>query len=101
MGMVIRDHRKGWLAYVEEETKLFVYNGTEWQVTGSVPDSLSLSMLGVQATADASNRFAISSEASLFNNAGAGHQVKINKQAATNTASLLFQSAGPDMLKWA
>jgi hypothetical protein len=83
---------KGWLAYVEEEAKLFVYNGTEWQVTGSVPDSLSLSMLGVQATADAINRFAISSEASLFNNAGAGHQLKINKQAATNTASLLFQS---------
>lgn len=83
---------KGWLAYVEDEGRLLVFNGTEWEVTGSVPDKLSLSMLGVQATADAINRFAISSEASLFNNAGAGHQIKVNKQAATNTASLLFQS---------
>jgi hypothetical protein len=83
---------KGWLAYVEDEGRLLVFNGTEWEVTGSVPDNLSLSMLGVQATADAINRFAIASEASLFNNAGAGHQIKVNKQDATNTASLLFQS---------
>lgn len=83
---------KGWLAYVEDEGRLLVFNGSAWEVTGSVPDNLSLSMLGVQATADAINRFAISSEASLFNNAGAGHQIKVNKQAATNTASLLFQS---------
>ncbi|MBC8717878.1 DUF2793 domain-containing protein [Ochrobactrum sp. Marseille-Q0166] len=83
---------KGWLAYVEDEAKLFVFNGVEWQMTGSVPDSLSLAMLGIQTAADAINRFAISSEASLFNNAGAGHQLKINKQDAGYTASLLFQS---------
>lgn len=83
---------KGWLAYVEDESTLLVYNGTVWEVTGAVPDSLSLTMLGVHTTADAINRFAISSEASLFNNAGAGHQIKVNKQAATHTASLLFQS---------
>lgn len=83
---------KGWLAYVEDEARLFVFNGVEWQMTGSVPDSLSLAMLGIQTAADAINRFAISSEASLFNNAGAGHQLKINKQDAGYTASLLFQS---------
>ncbi|MBA8841896.1 hypothetical protein FHW03_005249 [Ochrobactrum sp. RH2CCR150] len=41
---------------------------------------------------DTVNRFAVSSTASLFNNAGAGHQIKLNKQAATDTASLVFQT---------
>ncbi|MDT6940343.1 DUF2793 domain-containing protein [Brucella pseudogrignonensis] len=84
---------KGWLAYVEDESSLLVFNGASWEnATGSVPDNLSLSMLGIHATADTINRFTISSEASLFNNAGAGHQVKVNKNASANTASLLFQS---------
>lgn len=83
---------KGWLAYIEDEDNLAVYDGVEWKGVSSVPTSLTLSLLGVQATADAVNRFAISSEASLFNNAGAGHQIKVNKQSAGDTASLLFQS---------
>ncbi len=82
----------GWLAYVADEALLLVFDGSLWKNSSSVPDELSLSMLGVQATPDAVNRFALSSDASLFNNAGAGHQVKVNKQAASGTASLLFQT---------
>ncbi len=83
----------GWQAYIEAEAKLLVFDGASWNPTsGSVPDTLSVSMLGIQATADTVNRFAVSSAASLFNNAGAGHQIKLNKQAATDTASLLFQT---------
>lgn len=82
----------GWIAYIEDESALMAYDGVSWQPTSSVPDTLTLSMLGVQATADAINRFAISSQASLFNNAGAGHQVRINKNAPVNTASVMFQS---------
>ena len=44
------------------------------------------------ATADSTNRLSINAPASLFNNAGAGHQVKVNKAAATDTASFLFQT---------
>jgi hypothetical protein len=44
------------------------------------------------ATADATNRLSINAPASLFNNAGAGHQVKVNKAAATDTGSFLFQT---------
>ena len=47
--------------------------------------------LGVNATADTTNRLALSSPASLFNHEGNGHQVKINKNSATDTASFLFQ----------
>ncbi len=44
------------------------------------------------ATADATNRLSIIAPASLFNNAGAGHQIKVNKAAATDTGSFLFQT---------
>jgi hypothetical protein len=44
------------------------------------------------ATADATNRLSINAPASLFNHAGAGHQIKVNKAAATDTGSLLFQT---------
>ncbi len=82
----------GWQAYVEDEALLLVFDGMLWKGVSSVPENLSLSMLGVHATADAVNRPAISSDASLFNHAGAGHQVKVNKQAVTDTASLLYQT---------
>jgi hypothetical protein len=44
------------------------------------------------ASADATNRLSINAPASLFNHAGAGHQVKVNKAAATDTGSFLFQT---------
>ena len=44
------------------------------------------------ATGDATNRLAVNAAATLLNNAGAGHQLKINKAAATDTASLMFQT---------
>jgi hypothetical protein len=50
-------------------------------------------LFGINATADATTKFAVAAEASLFNHAGAGHQHKINKAAAGDTASLLFQTA--------
>lgn len=82
----------GWQAYVEDEAQLLVFDGAVWNGVSSIPESLTLSMLGVQATADAVNRLAISSDSSLFNNAGAGHQIKVNKQALADTASLLYQT---------
>lgn len=82
----------GWQAYVENQAHLLVFYGTLWKGASSVPESLSLSMLGVHATADEVNRFVVSSDASLFNNAGAGHQVKLNKQTVTDTLSLLYQT---------
>jgi hypothetical protein len=57
------------------------------------PTSLqNLSLLGVNATADATNKLAVASSAVLFNNAGNGVQVKVNKAAAADTASFLFQT---------
>jgi hypothetical protein len=48
--------------------------------------------LGVNATADTTNRLAVKSAASLLDNVGNGHQQKINKAAAGDTASTLYQT---------
>ena len=49
-------------------------------------------LVGVNATADSTNRLSVSAPATLLNNAGNGHQLKINKNASADTASLLYQS---------
>jgi hypothetical protein len=49
--------------------------------------------VGVNAVADAVNRLSVASAAILFNHEGAGTQLKVNKAAAGNTASHLFQTS--------
>lgn len=80
----------GWQAWVEAEAMMAVFDGMVW---GGLADGpLSVTQLGVSATADATNRLAVSSPATLLNHAGAGHQVKLNKALAGDTASLLWQT---------
>ena len=62
------------------------------QVFGAALAGGSFDRIGVNASADATNRLALSSSASLFNHAGNGHQIKVNKVAAGDTNSLLFQT---------
>ncbi len=52
-----------------------------------------ISMLGVNATADETNKLSVKSEAILFDNIGSGAQVKVNKAASTDVATHLFQTA--------
>jgi Protein of unknown function (DUF2793) len=81
--------RTGWMVWVIAETALVLYSGSAWG--GAISSLQNLSMLGVNATADATNKLAVKSSATLFDNVGNGHQVKINKAAAGDTASLLYQ----------
>ena len=48
--------------------------------------------MGINATADTTNRLSLNSPASLFNHEGSDHHLKINKNAEANTASVLFQN---------
>ncbi len=80
--------KTGWLAWVADEATTVTYTGTAWQIFGVSP---SVPQLGINTTADATNRLAVKSPAILFDNTGNGAQVKINKAAATDTASLLYQ----------
>ncbi len=82
--------RTGWRAHVQAEAAIATYDGTAWVTVADGP--LRVPQLGVAAAPDATNRLSVSSPAVLLNHAGAGHQVKVNKAAATDTASLLFQT---------
>ena len=82
--------REGWRAWFLASKSLKVFSTGDWRDLSSGTDGFD--RLGVNATADATNRLTVSSEASLFNHSGSGHQFKINKAAAVDTASLLFQA---------
>lgn len=77
----------GWRVWVQDAARLRVFDGSAW-----IDIFERVETLGISADADATNRLAVSSPATLLNNAGAGHQLKINKNAAGDTASLLFQT---------
>ncbi len=88
---------EGWLAWVTDEDVLCVSDGSTWLVASSGGDSGSGSvnptpLVGVNATADTTNRLSVTSPASLFNHEGNGHQQKINKAAVGDTASQLYQT---------
>jgi hypothetical protein len=83
--------REGFIAWVEDEDVAVAWSGSNWVPLGG--GSLNPTpLVGVNATADTTNRLAVSSPATLFNHAGAGHQFKINKNTAGDTASVLFQT---------
>lgn len=80
---------EGWLAWSTLEQRLYVHDGAHWQpfaLQGPVPS------LGINATADETNRLSVSAPASIFSHDGADHRMKINKAAGGDTASLIFQS---------
>lgn len=79
----------GWRAALG--TDLRVWSGTAW-VKPDLPDLTNLPGVGVNTGWDATNKLAVASDATLLTHAGAGHQVKVNKAAAAQTATLLFQT---------
>lgn len=85
----------GWQAYVTTSGDIRLYDGTNWVATGG-GGAISFDNLpgvGINATSDSTNRLSVSADATLLNNAGSGHQLKINKAGPSDTASLLYQSA--------
>lgn len=82
----------GWRCYVQDLAELHIFDGVLWQAIGGGGNSDTLATLGINTSADSFNRLSVKSPATLFDNEGAGHQLKINKSAATDTASVLFQS---------
>ena len=89
-GWVFLDPRPGWRLRLLDEEDDLLFTPAGWRSSGQLP--LRAERLGINTSADATNRLAVSSAAALFSHAGAGHQIKVNKAAAADTASLLFQS---------
>jgi hypothetical protein len=80
--------KEGWLCYVADEDVLIVFGGSTW----AGPSAQNVALLGVNTTADATNKLAVASAAVLQTNVGNGTQYKLNKNAAGDTASFLFQT---------
>jgi len=83
----------GLMAYVVDEAKPIVFDGTAWDDFVSLLSLENIPMLGVNTTADATNRLTVKSSALLFDNTGNGVQAKLNKNASGDTASLLYQTS--------
>ncbi|WP_133486811.1 DUF2793 domain-containing protein [Aliiroseovarius marinus] len=80
---------EGWRADVLATAETVRFNGSAWgEVT---PDTNNLDLVGVNTSADTTNRLAVSADATLLTHAGSSHQLKVNKASAADTGSLLFQ----------
>ncbi len=93
---IFRAPREGWIAWVADESSTFVFRQGTWAslfdlTIQSIASLQNLDTLGVNATAETTNRLTVASPASLLTHEGAGHRLAINKASAADTASLLFQ----------
>lgn len=92
------DPRAGWLAWIEAEEALAVFDGAAW--TSPLPPPVSLNpapLVGVNAVADATNRLAVKSDAVLLSHddatPGTGDmRLTLNKAGASNTVAQVYQS---------
>ncbi|KNX42009.1 hypothetical protein ROTO_14770 [Roseovarius tolerans] len=81
----------GWIALDKSTGRLLRQAGGAWAPLAP-PELVNLAGVGINAGFDAVNRLAVAAPATLLNHEGAGHQLKINKAAEGDTASLLFQT---------
>ena len=80
----------GWRAWGRQEGEFRVWSGSAWRLPPAPLDDLD--HLGINTTADATNRLAVAAPASLFTHAGSDHRMVLDKAAAGDTATLLFQN---------
>ena len=81
--------KRGWRAWFIADSSLKIHDGSGF----AAYDALGAhAFFGINTSADTTNRLAVSASATLLSHDGDDHRLKINKNAAGNTASLLFQS---------
>ncbi len=84
---------KGWIVYLADESIFAFWNGSAWSDLAPAIGALqNLSLLGINTTADVTNKLSVATDAILFNHNGNGVQHKLNKNTTNDTASLLFQT---------
>jgi len=84
--------RIGWRGWDQTGQMLRAWNGSVWVDLSGTPQLNNLAGIGIGTTSDTTNRLAVVAPATLLSHEGAGHQLKINKATAGDTASLLYQS---------
>lgn len=88
-GWLFRPTRDGWLLFVEDEGLFVQRQAGVWMELGSSP-----SFLGINSSADETQRLAVSSPAVRFGHEGSDHRLLIDKASSLDTASQIFQSGG-------
>ncbi|KIN76142.1 DUF2793 domain-containing protein [Sulfitobacter mediterraneus] len=89
---VFFDPRTGWRADLATTGTQLRFDGALWVDAIPALDFQNLPMVGVGTTANATNRLSVAADATLLTHDGGGHQLKLNKDTAADTASLLFQT---------
>ena len=85
---------QGWAATRRGTAEMRIFDGSGWTgISGAVASTEDLTGVGVNAVSDLTNRLSVSAPATLLSHEGFGHQLKINKAAVADTASVLFQTA--------
>ena len=80
----------GWLSFVTDASELAVHRAGAW--TSFVTNGgTGLAKLGINATADLTDRLSVAAEATLLSHDGASHRLKLNKATAGDTASVVYQ----------
>ncbi|MDA9899517.1 hypothetical protein N9D97_02420 [Planktomarina temperata] len=80
------------MAWDQNGLALLVFSQGQW-TEATAADVERLDKLGLNKTADLTNRLAVSSDATLLtHDTTGGHQLKINKDQPGDTGSLLFQT---------
>ncbi len=92
LGWIFITPKAGWTAWFVTDGYLRVWNQTAWTIFSALKGH-EISRLGINAIADTTTRLSLASASSLLSHEGAGHQLKINKAASAQTASVLFQNA--------
>jgi hypothetical protein len=83
---------EGWLCWCEAEQALLCFTTGDWTpVSPGAGGMQNVPFVGVNATADATNRLSVAADATLFSHAGADHRLVVNKHGETDAGSLLFQ----------
>jgi hypothetical protein len=88
--------RTGWRVWVEAESAFLVFDGSAWSAIsggGGGGPLQNLPLVGINTTADAANKLSVSSDNVLLTHAGSSVRLKLNKNAAADTASLLYQDS--------
>lgn len=81
--------KEGWHAWDKAANAITVFDGTNWVDLSAYNN---LNGLGIGTSYDAVNRLAVAADAALFTHESGDIRLTMNKAAAAETASLLYQS---------
>ena len=82
--------QEGWRAGLAGSAQGFVHQAGAWVAQEIATDNLA--QIGVNTTADTTNRLSVRAPQTLFTHEGAGHRMVLNKASAADSAEIVWQS---------